>query len=141
MMSAGKINVSEGSMYAGVDTVDIVIHGVGAHGAHPHRGKDPIVLGAQIVLALQTLVAQRIAANGTRAWSRSALFIPAPRANIISDRAVLQLTVRNTSAETRQLLLDGIVRIAQRTWVALRVCPKDKLPEIINQRLANAGHR
>ena len=42
------------------DTVDIIIHGVGAHGAHPHRGKDPIVLGSQIVLALQTLVAREL---------------------------------------------------------------------------------
>ena len=49
---AGIINVSEGSPYAGADTVDIIIHGIGAHGAHPHRGKDPIVLGSQIVLAL-----------------------------------------------------------------------------------------
>ena len=42
---ADLINVSEGSSFAGADTVDIVIHGVGAHGASPHRGKDPIVLG------------------------------------------------------------------------------------------------
>ena len=58
---AGKINVTEGSPYAGVDSVDIIIHGVGAHGASPHRGKDPIVLGSQIVLALQTLVARELA--------------------------------------------------------------------------------
>ena len=57
---AGKLAVSEGSPYAGADSVDIVVHGVGAHGASPHRGKDPIVLGAQIVLALQTLVAREL---------------------------------------------------------------------------------
>ena len=57
---AGVINVTEGSPYAGADTVDITIHGVGAHGASPHRGKDPIVLGAQIVMALQTLVAREL---------------------------------------------------------------------------------
>ena len=53
---AGQVNISEGSPFAGADTVDIIIHGIGAHGAHPHGGKDPIVLGSQIVLALQTLV-------------------------------------------------------------------------------------
>ena len=46
---------------AGSDSVDIIIHGVGAHGASPHAGKDPIVLGSQIVLALQTLVSRELA--------------------------------------------------------------------------------
>jgi amidohydrolase len=43
---AGKINAPEGPAYAGADTVDIIVHGVGAHGASPHRGKDPIVIGS-----------------------------------------------------------------------------------------------
>lgn len=45
-IEAGKLRVVDGSPYAGADTVDIVIHGVGAHGASPHAGKDPIVLGS-----------------------------------------------------------------------------------------------
>jgi hippurate hydrolase len=57
---AGLINVQEGSPYAGVDSVDIVVHGIGAHGASPHAGRDPIVLASQIVLALQTLVAREL---------------------------------------------------------------------------------
>ena len=57
---AGQINVTEGSPYAGVDTVDIIIHGVGAHGAAPHSGTDPVVLGSQIVMAQQTLVSREL---------------------------------------------------------------------------------
>ena len=68
---AGRINISEGSPYAGADTVDIIIHGVGAHGAHPHRGKDPIVLGAQIVLALQTLGAMQFTFKKVKDWASS----------------------------------------------------------------------
>lgn len=56
---AGDIILGK-SPYAGVDTVDIIVHGVGTHGAAPHRGKDPVVLGSQIVLALQTLVAREL---------------------------------------------------------------------------------
>ncbi|MEO0368581.1 MAG: amidohydrolase, partial [Pseudomonadota bacterium] len=59
-LEAGTINVVDESPYAGADTVDIIIHGVGAHGASPHSGKDPIVLGSQIVMALQTLVAREL---------------------------------------------------------------------------------
>ena len=46
-MPSGLINVQEGSPMAGSDSVDIIIHGVGAHGASPHAGKDPSYLAAR----------------------------------------------------------------------------------------------
>lgn len=126
---AGVINVSEGSPYAGADTVDIIIHGVGAHGAHPHRGKDPIVLGSQIVLALQTLVARELSPRMPGVVTVGS-FHAGTKHNIISDRAHLQLTVRNTSTETRQILLEGIQRIAKNMGRVAGL-PEDKLPEVI----------
>ncbi len=126
---AGHINVIEGSPYAGVDTVDIIIHGVGAHGASPHRGKDPIVLGSQIVLALQTLVSRELAPRSAGVVTVGS-FHSGTKHNIISDRAHLQLTVRNTSLETRELLLDGIKRIAENMGRVAGL-PEDKLPEVI----------
>jgi len=126
---AGVINVSEGSPYAGADTVDIIIHGVGAHGAHPHRGKDPIVLGSQIVLALQTLVARELSPRDPGVVTVGS-FHSGTKHNIISDRAHLQLTVRNTSIETRELLLNGITRIAENMGRVAGL-PEDMLPEVI----------
>jgi hippurate hydrolase len=125
---AGVINVSEGSPYAGADTVDIVIHGVGAHGAHPHAGKDPIVLGAQIVLALQTLVSRELPPRDPGVVTVGS-FHSGTKHNIISDNAHLQLTVRSTSEETRTLLLDGIKRIAVNMGRVAGL-PEDKLPEV-----------
>ena len=126
---AGKVAVSYGSPYAGADAVDIIIHGVGAHGASPHRGKDPIVLASQIVLALQTLVARELPPRDPGVVTVGS-FHAGTKHNIISDQAVLQLTVRNTSLETRKLLLDGIQRIAQNLGRAAGL-PEDKLPEVI----------
>ena len=126
---AGIINVTEGSPYAGADTVDIIIHGVGAHGASPHRGKDPIVLGSQIVLALQTLVARELSPRDPGVVTVGS-FHSGTKHNIISDRAHLQLTVRNTSAETREILLSGIKRIAENMGRVAGL-PEDKLPEVI----------
>ncbi len=126
---AGIINVSEGSPYAGADTVDIIIHGVGTHGAHPHRGKDPIVLGSQIVLALQTLVARELSPRDPGVVTVGS-FHSGTKHNIISDRAHLQLTVRNTSNETRELLLNDIKRIAENMGRVAGL-PEDKLPEVI----------
>ena len=126
---AGVINVTEGSPYAGADTVDIIIHGVGAHGASPHRGNDPIVLGAQIVLALQTLVARELSPRMPGVVTVGS-FHSGTKHNIISDRAHLQLTVRNTSAETREILLNGIRRIAENMGRVAGL-PDDMLPEVI----------
>ena len=126
---AGKINITEGSPYAGADTVDIIIHGVGAHGASPHAGKDPIVLGAQIVLALQTLVARELSPRDPGVVTVGS-FHSGTKHNIISDRAHLQLTVRNTSPETRQILLEGIERIAVNMGRVAGL-PENQLPEVI----------
>ncbi len=126
---AGKINISEGSPYAGADTVDIIIHGIGAHGAHPHAGKDPIVLGSQIVLALQTLVARELSPRDPGVVTVGS-FHSGTKHNIISDKAHLQLTVRNTSEETRELLLEGIERIAVNMGRVAGL-PEDMLPEVI----------
>lgn len=126
---AGVINVSEGSPYAGADSVDIIIKGVGAHGASPHRGKDPIVLGSQIVLALQTLVSRELSPRDPGVVTVGS-FHSGTKHNIISDGAHLQLTVRNTNEETRTLLLEGIRRIAENMGRVAGL-PEDMLPEVI----------
>ncbi len=126
---AGLVNVTEGSPYAGVDTVDIIIHGVGAHGAAPHAGKDPVVLGSQIVMALQTLVSRELPPRSPGVVTVGS-FQAGSKHNIISDRAHLQLTVRNTTPETRKILLDGIQRIAENMGRVAGL-PEDKLPEVI----------
>jgi len=126
---AGKIDITEGSPYAGADTVDIIVHGIGAHGASPHAGKDPIVLASQIVLALQTLVSRELPPRDPGVVTVGS-FHAGTKHNIISDRAQLQLTVRNTSLETREQLLSGIERIAKNMGRAAGL-PEELLPEVI----------
>ncbi len=126
---AGVVNVSDGSPYAGSDTVDIIVHGVGAHGASPHRGKDPILLASQIVVALQTLVSRELAPRDPGVVTVGS-FHAGTKHNIIPDRANLQLTVRSTSEENRRLLLEGIERIAVNLGRAAGL-PDELLPEVI----------
>jgi hippurate hydrolase len=125
---AGSINVLE-SPFAGVDSVDIIVHGIGGHGASPHQTRDPIVIASQIVLSLQTLVSRELAPR-TPGVVTVGSFHSGTKHNIISDRAHLQLTVRNTSEETRQLLLNGIRRVAENIGRAAGL-PEEKLPEVI----------
>lgn len=125
----GSIDVNEGPTSAGSNSVDIIVHGVGTHGAYPHMGKDPIVLGSQIVMALQTLVSRELPPKAPGVVTVGA-FNSGSKHNIISDKAHLQITVRNTSIKTRDVLLSGIKRIAENLGRAAGL-PEDKLPEVI----------
>lgn len=126
---AGKITVDEGSPYAGADTVDITVHGIGAHGAYPHQGKDPIVIGAQIVNNLQTVISRELAPRHAGVITVGA-FHSGTKHNIISERADLQLTVRSLTPEVREQLLTAIKRIAIGTARTAGV-PEDKLPDVV----------
>ena len=127
--AAGKINAPEGAIYVGADSVDIIVHGIGSHGASPHRGKDPVLIGSQIVIALQTLVSRELSPRVPGVVTVGS-FHAGQKHNIISDKAHLQLTVRNTNEKTRKILLEGIERIAINTARAAGI-PEDKLPQVI----------
>jgi len=124
----GTITADPGIIYSSADSVDILIHGVGAHGASPHQGKDPIVMGAEIVMALQTLVSREIAPLAPGVVTVGA-FHSGSKHNIISDRAEMMLTVRSDDEAVRKTLLDGIKRIAQNVG-RMNGLPEDKLPEV-----------
>ena len=125
----GKLVAEPGLRYSSSDTVDIVVHGVGAHGASPHQGRDPIVMGAEIVLALQTMVGRDISPLAPAVVTVGA-FNGGFKHNIIPDRALLQLTVRADDEATRKLLLDGIRRIAAGVG-RMHGMPEDQLPEVL----------
>ena len=128
-MPTGILGASVDSPYSGADTVDIYITGVGAHGASPHRGVDPIVLGSQIVMGLQTVVCRTLPPRRPGVITVGA-FHSGTKHNIISDAAHLQLTVRSESAEDRTLLLDGIRRVAENMGRVAGL-PEELLPRVV----------
>lgn len=128
-MPEGKIQVPLEAVSSSSDSIDIIIHGVGAHGASPHKGVDPILVGSQIVVALQSIVSRNIAPLEPGVITVGA-FHSGIKHNIISDRAELQLTVRSDNAAIREQLLDSIDRVAKGVAIAMGV-PDDKMPEVI----------
>jgi len=125
----GKLVADVGSPMSGADTVDIIVHAAGAHGASPHRGSYPVVLGSEIVLALQTIVSRELAPREAGVITVGS-FHAGTKHNIISDEAHLQLTVRNDNFETRETLLNGIRRVAENMGRVAGL-PEDMLPEVI----------
>ena len=127
-LPAGVIGYTDGFTLANVDSVNIVVHGVGGHGAYPHATKDPIVLASRIVGALQTLVSRELDPQEPAVVTVGS-FQSGAKHNIISNKATLLLTVRSYSDETRQKLLTGIARIAKGEAIAAGL-PEDLMPEV-----------
>ncbi|TFI56728.1 amidohydrolase [Sphingomonas parva] len=130
-LPAGTIGYSVGPALANVDSVDIVVKGVGGHGAYPHTTRDPIVLASRIVTALQTLVSREVDPQEPAVVTVGS-FHAGAKHNIISDEATLLLTVRSYTDETRKILLDGIARIVRGEAIAAGI-PEDRMP-VVTQR-------
>jgi len=127
-LPTGHISYKSGIMYSSSDSVRITIHGIGTHGAAPDKGKDPIVLGAEIVGALQTLVSREISPLDPGVVTVGT-FNAGTKNNIISDKAVLTLTVRSNSEDVRHKLLQGIKRIAENAG-RMAGLPENLLPAV-----------
>ena len=127
-LAAGTLGYVPGYAAANVDSVDITIHGVGGHGAYPHKTKDPIVLAAQIILELQTIVSREIQ-PGEPAVVTVGSIHGGTKHNIIPDEVRLQLTIRSYSEEVRQQILAAIRRMVRGQGLAAGL-PENLLPEV-----------
>ena len=87
------------------------MRGAGGHGAYPQNTKDPVVMAAELVLALQTIVSREVT-PGEPAVVTVGSIHGGTKHNIIPDEVKLQITVRSYKKETRELLLASIQRIA-----------------------------
>ena len=127
-LPAGQIGITPGYALANVDSVDIVVKGVGGHGAYPHTTKDPIVLAARIVTTLQTLVSREMDPQQPAVVTVGAIH-GGSKHNIIGNDVTMLLTVRSFTPESRKQLLDGIARIARGEAIAAGV-PEDRMPVV-----------
>lgn len=127
-LDAGVVGIAEGFAFANVDTVDITVRGVGGHGATPHLTIDPVVIAAQLVLALQTIDSREVdPLEGVVVTVGSIHGGSAP--NIIPDAVRLQLTIRSYDAAVRDRILASVHRISRHVALAAGA-PEDRLPEV-----------
>lgn len=78
-LPVGKLGFYAGNFMASADTVKITITGYGGHGAHPERTVDPIVAGAALVMALQSIVARNVPPGETAVVSVGTFQPASPR--------------------------------------------------------------
>jgi amidohydrolase len=127
-IETGKIGVTEGYALANVDSVDVTVHGIGGHGAYPHKTKDPIVLSAEIINAWQTIASRENNPLDPVVVTVGSIH-GGTKHNIIPDEVKMQLTVRTYKTEVRDKVLAAIERIAKQCGTTAGL-PADKLPEV-----------
>ncbi len=125
-LEAGKIGYRSGQFMAATDSLNLIIRGVGGHGAAPHSTKDPVVLAAETVLALQTIASRERSPLDPVVVTVGRIEGGTKR-NIIPDEVKLYLTVRTMKPEVRDRVLESIQRIPRGLAIAAGV-PDDRLP-------------
>ncbi len=125
-LAAGTVGYTPGYALASSTSVDIKIRGLGGHGSKPDATKDPIVVAAQVVMALQTIVSRENSPFDPAVVTVGSIH-GGTRYNIIPDEVDLQLTVRAYKQEVRQKLLAAIERITKGIAIAAGI-PNDRAP-------------
>jgi len=125
-LAVGQVGLTPGPALASAAVVEVTLRGKGGHASAPQSAKDPVVLSAQLILALQTLISRE-----------SSPFAPAvvtvgsihggSKANIIPEEVKLALSVRALDDEGRDRLIHSIERTARGLAAAAGI-PEDRMP-------------
>jgi amidohydrolase len=125
-LETGKISYTPGYALASSTSVDVTIRGRGAHGSRPEASKDPIVLAAEFIMAIQTIVSRENSPFDPAVVTVGSIH-GGTKYNIIPDEVHLQLTIRTYKEEVRQRILASLDRIAKGVALAGGV-PEDRSP-------------
>ena len=129
-LPTGKIAVKPAYITLGAEALNVIIHGQGGHGATPHKAKDPIILAAQIVLALQTIISREVNPVETAILNVGAIHgggLP----NVIPEKVTLRLMSRFSTLEVGNQIRSGVERIARGLAQAAGI-PSELLPEVFD---------
>src|SRR5207244_3555204 len=127
-MPAGQIGWFPGYFMAGADSVNVTIRGMGGHGASPQSTKDPVVMAAEFITALQTIVSRETSPLDSAVVTVGSIHGGAKR-NVIPDEVQLLMTVRTYKPGVRKQVLASIERIARGIALAAGV-PADRAPVV-----------
>ena len=125
-LETGKVGYTPGYAMASATSIDIKIRGVGGHGSMPEATKDPVVVAAQVVMALQTIVSRENSPLDPAVVTVGSIH-GGTRYNIIPDEVNLQITVRTYKEEVKRRVLASIERIIKGVAATAGI-PEDRAP-------------
>jgi len=113
-LAAGEFSIRTGPIMASTDNISIDIEGLGAHAAKPHEGIDPIVIGAQMINAFQSIVSRNVDPVEAAVVSIT-VFKAGSADNVIPQTAQLRGTARTLKPEVRELLRKRLAEVIEGT--------------------------
>jgi hippurate hydrolase len=128
-LPAGVIGYIPGPAYAGSTSAGITIFGIGGHGATPHKTIDPVVIAAETIMGIQTIVSRTINPLEPAVITVGSVH-GGTKNNIIPDKVNLLLTIRYYSEEVHQQILKSLVTLTKGIALSSGL-PADKMPEIV----------
>ncbi|QEC76651.1 amidohydrolase [Mucilaginibacter ginsenosidivorax] len=124
----GKITYRPGGTMAGVNDMQIIVKGRSAHGAYPWSSVDPIVVSAEIINNLQTIVSRNINITENPAVVTIGSIKGGNRSNIIPESVEMLGTLRSFTAADEKMLVERVKQIATKTAEAQGATAEVKIP-------------
>ncbi len=122
-LAAGTVGILAGPAMASSTSVDVLIQGIGGHGAYPQLGRDPVSLAAEFITQLQTIVSREEDPLSPTVVTVGTIHGGTKR-NIISDQVKLELTTRSFSDKSRTTVLTGLETMAAGLTVSAGLPPE-----------------
>ncbi len=111
MHPLGQAAMRTGPMMAAAATLTITVHGHGGHGAMPHHTVDAVVVAAQIIVALQTIIARNVDPDDTGVVTIGSI-TAGNAGNVIAETATMRGTIRSFTPEVKELLRRRVPEVA-----------------------------
>ena len=128
-LPAGSIGYVPGNFMASFTELEVTVRGVGAHGSAPECGKDPIVMAAQLIVALQSVVSRE-----TSPFEPAVLTVGSihggTASNIIPEEVCLLLSIRSYDDRVRDRMIAAVGRIARGVAIAAGL-PEELAPVVV----------
>ena len=134
-MPLGTFSLRPGAIMASTDSIDLRIEGVGGHAARPHNSIDPVLAGAKLVIALQSIVSRSVDPLESAVLSMCEFHAGSAR-NVIPHTAELKGTVRTLSPQVRDLMeqrvREVVAGVAQLTGTSIELSYERGYPVVVN---------
>ncbi len=134
-MPLGTFSLRPGAIMASTDSIDLRIEGVGGHAARPHNSIDPVLAGAKLVIALQSIVSRSVDPLESAVLSMCEFHAGSAR-NVIPHTAELKGTVRTLSPQIRDLMeqrvREVVAGVAQLTGTSIELSYERGYPVVVN---------
>jgi amidohydrolase len=125
-IAAGQVGVVSGPFKSGLASIDVVMRGIGGHGAKPEQTKDPVIMAGEFLVMLQTIVSRQNSPQQPAVITVGHI-VGGTKRNIIPDEVRMELTMRSFDDAQRDAMIAGVKRIANGVAIAAGV-PADRMP-------------